>query len=119
LTYINAGHVPPIILSNGQISRLSQGSTVLGWAENLPFVETVSLRLDSDTTAVLFTDGLSDVQNENNLEFGEDGIIEFLKKNSSLDATKFNKSLLSEIDLFRGEIPLPDDIAALVCKIFV
>ena len=65
-----------------------------------------------------FTDGLIDLKNNKDEFFGDEAIEKFLDENSDLHPEKFNEKLLKEINDFRGELEINDDIAVLTCKIF-
>jgi hypothetical protein len=56
LTYANAGHLPPLLISGGQASFLEGTGVLLGIAEHPPPV--LSITLPSDALLVLVTDGL-------------------------------------------------------------
>jgi serine phosphatase RsbU (regulator of sigma subunit)/DNA-binding NarL/FixJ family response regulator len=56
LTYANAGHLPPLLISGGQASFLEGTGVLLGVAEHPPAV--LSITLPSDALIVLVTDGL-------------------------------------------------------------
>ena len=67
---------------------------------------------------VSFTDVLTDLKNQDE-EFFSDTILEkFLDKNYKLDPEAFNTKLLGEINRFRGNMDITDDIAVLTCKIY-
>lgn len=118
LHYINAGHTAPLLIMNGKTQLLSKGCTILGSFENIPAIETGHLQLDNDAFILTYTDGLTDVQNEKEEYFDEDQLEHFVKENSHLTPTEFNKTLYSHIDQFRAGQPFPDDFTLLTGKIF-
>jgi sigma-B regulation protein RsbU (phosphoserine phosphatase) len=59
LTYVNAGHNPPAIFSNGAIKTLQATGLPLGLFTDAAY-ETGSSRLDPGDSLLLFTDGLTD-----------------------------------------------------------
>jgi phosphoserine phosphatase RsbU/P len=119
LHYYNAGHTPPILLTEGGAQRLKNGSTVLGWLPELPFLEDGHVHLDSDTLLFTFTDGLTDVHNRNQVAFGEDRILDFLQANANLHAKELNTKLLAHIEAYCEREAYPDDITVLTCKLFL
>jgi sigma-B regulation protein RsbU (phosphoserine phosphatase) len=90
----------------------------LGSFEDLPFVETGHLELTDDAFIISYTDGLTDVQNEQNEYFDENLLENFVKKNYEQPLSDFNKKLYDHIDQFRGNKPFPDDFTLLTGKIF-
>ncbi|MBT8191745.1 MAG: serine/threonine-protein phosphatase [Bacteroidia bacterium] len=118
LTYINAGHYPPILANNGNLILLDQGSTVIGAFENLPFLKEQQLKVDSDSMLFCFTDGLVDLKDDQGNYFDEEKVKEFILKNRNLSAQNFNNKLIQELERFKGDEEYVDDIAILTTKIF-
>ena len=117
LKYINAGHYPPIMQTNGTTKRLDKGCTIIGAFEKLPNIQEERIELKGETMIMSFTDGLADLKNGSGEYFEDKKIEAFIKKHSKLGAEEFNKQLLIEIDNFKGKQAYPDDIAVLTCKI--
>lgn len=118
LYYINAGHTPPLLVMNGEVERLKNGCTVLGWLPELPFLEIGGICLCDDALVFSYTDGLTDVQNAAGEPFGEDNLIRFMQDNAKTSAKELNKKLLAHIETYREREPFPDDITVLTCKFF-
>lgn len=119
LRYINAGHFPPLLKSGkDEVVKLESGCTVIGAFEQLPYIEEGKLDLKQETIILCFTDGLADLKNLQGQYFEEEKIFEFVNKNRNLPPIEFNQKLLLEIDRFKENIPITDDIAVLTCKIF-
>ncbi|MDX2134590.1 MAG: SpoIIE family protein phosphatase [Saprospiraceae bacterium] len=117
LYYINAGHTPPMLFMGQEVAPLKTGCTVLGWLPELPFLHTGGLCLTDDALLFMYTDGLTDVRNNDGEEFGEERLTHFLRCRTQLDAKTLNTELLSHIEQYRGRQPYPDDISVLTCKI--
>lgn len=118
MSYINAGHYPPILINNGDLILLDQGSTVIGAFENLPFLKEQRLEINSDSMLFCFTDGLVDLKDDQGNYFDEEKVKEFMLKNRNLSAQKFNTKLVEELERFKGNEEYVDDIAILTTKIF-
>ncbi|MCB0523382.1 MAG: PP2C family protein-serine/threonine phosphatase [Saprospiraceae bacterium] len=118
LHYVNAGHTPPILVTNGEAIPLKNGCTSLGWLEELPFLELGGICLTGEALIFTYTDGLTEVRNSDGEEFGEDNLVKFLVSQSDQDAKALNTNLLSHVEKFRGREPWPDDITVLTCKVF-
>lgn len=117
LQYINAGHTPPILFIGGEVQRLRSGTTVLGWLPELPFLETGSVQLDEDAWIFTYTDGLTDVCNQEGKDFNDDLLIEFLLAHRQYPVRDINKQLLEFVETFKGDEPYPDDITVLSCRL--
>lgn len=118
LIYVNAGHNPPALITEGKLIKLDRGCTILGAFEEIPEIEVGSLIIEKEALIVTFTDGLSDVQNSAGEYFNEESLYDFALNNCELSAKGFNDTLLEHIDEYRGDQPFPDDFSVLTCKIF-
>lgn len=118
MKYVNAGHYPPIIYTNGNIQRLDQGCTFIGAFEKLDDIKEHALSLSTESMIVCFTDGLSDIRDDKEQYFDESMLEKFVGANHSLNPNEFNDKLIEEMDQFRGNIDISDDIAILTCKIY-
>ena len=118
LTYINAGHYPPVLYNGGEISELKTGSTVIGAFENLPFIQEESIDLKNDALLFCFTDGLADLQDDEGTYFEETQITKFVLDNKDLAVEAFNETLIKTLEEYRGEKEFVDDIAILTTKVF-
>lgn len=117
LQYINAGHYPPFLIQNGEITRLETGCTIIGAFDTLPEIKTGEVRLEHPGTIFACTDGLTDVTNEMGVYFDDSRISTVLHgAEHTLSAEVLNESILNEMDIFRGSRPYPDDIAMLSLK---
>jgi sigma-B regulation protein RsbU (phosphoserine phosphatase) len=117
LKYVNAGHFPPILKMNDSLTRLDKGCSFIGAFEKLNDITEEKITLHPDAMIVSFTDGLPDLRNKKNEYFGDTYLELFVEKNCALTPEAFNQKLLQEIDAFRCDNEIADDIAVLTCKI--
>jgi sigma-B regulation protein RsbU (phosphoserine phosphatase) len=117
LHFINAGHTPPLLVMNGEVVRLQNGCTVLGWLPELPFLEIGGVSLTDDALIFTYTDGLTDVVNKSGEAFGEDRLIDLVREIANQSAKELNKDLLKHIEKYRERQPYPDDITVLTCRV--
>jgi len=118
MTYINAGHYPPLLYNAGELRELKTGSSVIGAFEKLPFINEERIKLEHDAFLFCFTDGLVDLKNNAGHYYEESMVKQFLNNNKDLSSSDFNKKLIEEIELFKEEQEYVDDIALLTAKIF-
>jgi phosphoserine phosphatase RsbU/P len=118
LHYVNAGHTPPFLIMGGEVVRLKNGTTVLGWLPELPFLEIGGVCLTGEALLFTYTDGLTDVRNDKGEDFSDEILLEFLKEHAHLPAKIINEKLLLFVDRFKGDEPYPDDITVLSCRVF-
>jgi len=117
LTYINAGHYPPVLYNDHELKSLKTGSSVIGAFEKLPFIKEEKIQLSKDALLFCFTDGLIDLKNEAGDYYDEMRLMNFVKDNSRISAKEFNTKLVKDLELFKGEEEYVDDIAILTTKI--
>jgi phosphoserine phosphatase RsbU/P len=85
LTYCNCGHNPPILKrANGSVERLLVGGTLIGLRPGELYHEAY-VSLAAGDQLVLFTDGVSEVENESGDQYGEQRIIEQLNGQSATE----------------------------------
>ena len=117
LQYINAGHFPPFLIQNGQITRLESGCTIIGAFDTLPEIHMGEVKLTHPGIIFACTDGLTDVVNELDQYFDDTQLEDILERaDPSTSAEKINAELMRRVDQFRGSRSYPDDIALLTCK---
>ena len=79
LVYANAGHNYPFILnSNGCVSLIDYGSSIiLGAFEDAKFTEN-KIILEKNSSLILYTDGVNEAVDINNMRIGTDVVMHFL-----------------------------------------
>ncbi|MDB5227973.1 MAG: sigma factor regulation protein [Bacteroidota bacterium] len=116
LIYLNAGHIPPILIHSDKIELLEKGCTLLGIFEELPKIEFGIKTVQPNTTIISFTDGLTELENDEEVQFGMDRLLQFTYTNYRLGPETFNKSLYDYISKFKGNMLFNDDISVLTAK---
>jgi sigma-B regulation protein RsbU (phosphoserine phosphatase) len=116
LTYVNAGHNAPFLISKNTVKKLDTGGFLIGFSENSIYEEnTVPLR--SGDVICAFTDGVSEVQNRAGAEFGEPAILDFIQANRQLPAAELSESLYKKIKSFSQKTKFRDDFTILIVKV--
>jgi phosphoserine phosphatase RsbU/P len=122
LIYVNAGHNPPFLLrKNGadfEIFRLEKGGAVVGMLPTM-FVnyEQGEIRLETGDLLVGYTDGISEAMNPAEEEWGEDAMLEELKKVYDQPAEEILKHIFAEADRFAAGARQHDDMTMIIVKI--
>jgi phosphoserine phosphatase RsbU/P len=116
LNYINAGHNPPVLITEGIVQLLESGTTILGSFDPLPFLEENRIHNLENFTVFSYTDGLTEVFNEQDEEFGSEKLLEFIKKNYELELKEIHLSLIKNLHTFKGRNDFKDDITFLSCR---
>ncbi len=94
LNYLSAGHDPPYIVGEGQVleSIMPTGPAV-GMFEGAPY-EIASKILNSGDSLVIYSDGVTDAQNNQGELFGKEHFRNLLKMPSKTSSEIFNSVLL-------------------------
>ncbi|MFM9076034.1 MAG: PP2C family protein-serine/threonine phosphatase [Bacteroidota bacterium] len=118
LSYVNAGHNPPLLFPNGESCQLlADGCTVLGAIDPLPVLkETVITGLDR-FLLFCYTDGLSETVSETGLEYGIHPVIDYLEANKGRDLSLIHQDIIIGLDHFKGRNSYRDDITMLSCAV--
>lgn len=118
LKYVNSGHNPPILVrKNHDIEFLTEGSTVLGAFKELPFLNVGIIENIDEFLFCGFTDGLTEITNSKDEEFGELKILKVVEENMHQDPKELNSLIIKAMEEFKGENNFKDDITLFTCKI--
>ena len=118
LSYVNAGHNQPFILSGKNTTLLTEGCIGLGMLDELPYVRVGKLQLQAKSTLVLFTDGVVELENEKGEQFGVEQLIKQVRAFSALKMEDMNDIIFSKLEDWKGKLPYVDDTAIFSCKFF-
>ncbi|MEY4134053.1 MAG: PP2C family protein-serine/threonine phosphatase [Saprospiraceae bacterium] len=118
LTYVNAGHNPPILVGHQQKQLLNKGCIMLGSYPEIHEIEIGYCDIEGSEAMILsYTDGLVEIRDENGQYFNEEALVDFVALNYKCPAGEFNNKLMAYIDRFRGNENIPDDFTVLTCKV--
>ncbi len=117
LTYVNAGHNPPMLLrAGGGLERLTTGGPPLGvFAASTYRQETVALGA-GDLLAV-FSDGITEAPDAGDEEFGEARLERILREGARLPAGDLCRAVLSSAEAFQGGTAQVDDMTVVVVRV--
>ncbi len=116
LTYCNAGHNPPYLLSarNGDaVQTLVRTGIPLGIFDDMTW-EQRTVHLAPGDMLVLYTDGVTEAQNAQETFFGKERLLEVVRTNLGQPAQNVQNALLAEVHEFVGDAPQFDDITLMV-----
>jgi phosphoserine phosphatase RsbU/P len=103
LTYCNAGHNPPVIVhADGTIERLITGGMVLG-VDRAAVYTGGTTQLDPGDRLILFTDGLTEVWNGDDEEFGDERLMELLVQHRGAGAADVEARIFEAVGLFSAD----------------
>jgi sigma-B regulation protein RsbU (phosphoserine phosphatase) len=119
LSYVNAGHNPPVVLRNRggscQILRLETGGPVVGLLRHR--YERGVFSHEPGDLMVLFTDGVSESMNVRFEEWGEERMIEFTKTCHGLPVQEGMRRILAAAQAFAAGAAQHDDMTLVVLRV--
>lgn len=117
LTYCNAGHNPPFLVSrDGSLQEIGRNQGLaLGVIDKIDLIEH-KITLKSGDNLVVYTDGVTEAMNVKNEMFSEARLKDFLSKHASLPPKELINDLVSEIQTFTNYADQSDDITAFCIK---
>ncbi len=116
LTYCNAGHNPPYLLSAQEIDTVQEfGRTgiPLGIFADTTWHHGVAQLAPGDVL-VLYTDGITEAQDQQEAFFGQERLLETTKANLGRSAQDIHEALIKQVHDFVGDAPQFDDITLMV-----
>lgn len=113
--FCNAGHLPPLLLRNNSMAFLESSGLPVGLFCSEEFSQE-TVQLDVGESLVLFTDGLTEAEDEAGHQYGLDRLMQLLKTKQSLPAAPLLKLILSDWAEFRKQRPKNDDLTLMVIQ---
>lgn len=120
---VSAGHPMPVIYhkDTGRCELLKQDSSsvgAIGIAGFPHFYNSIFVDFKKGDEIILYSDGVSDVSNENGEEFGVSRFMHAIEANASkkISVNEQAAALVREIELFRGKKAQTDDLTFIILK---
>jgi sigma-B regulation protein RsbU (phosphoserine phosphatase) len=114
--YVNAGHNPQLVMYGDEYNWMdAEAGFVLAGLPDISYTSQY-IQLTHGSRIFLYTDGVTEAQNEAQELFGEDALLESLKKNGKLPLQKMLAGVRADIDEFAGAAEQFDDITMLALE---
>ncbi len=117
--YCRAGHTPLIILNGDEKKIIQPGGIGLGLESGTVFnssMEEIEIKLNNNDMFVLFSDGVNETMDKDDILFGMERFEEVLVKSSQMRAASALTNILTSLDKFRKGHPHNDDITMVLLK---
>jgi sigma-B regulation protein RsbU (phosphoserine phosphatase) len=115
LTYCNAGHNAPLLVSASGIRRLETGGVVLGLFEHATFEEE-TVQLQPGDLIVLFSDGVTEAMNPDNDEYTDDRLIACANAQRGKTPQEVMDALLADVHTFCAGAMQSDDVTVVMVR---
>ena len=124
LSYVNAGHVPPVLIrtkgtgpgaARPTIERLRTGGLPAGLFKEANYSQE-TIKLEPGDILLIVTDGITETSNPEEEEFGEARLIDLVCRNARLSAPEICDLIVAEASRFRSGASGADDATLVVAK---
>jgi sigma-B regulation protein RsbU (phosphoserine phosphatase) len=115
LSYVNAGHCPPMLVRRGTCMRLKEGGPVLGVFADQSY-QPGEIELNSGDCVLFFTDGVTEARDASGDEFGEERLQELLTLGGEFSARELRDLIMAAVGEF-SDGPVQDDATLMVLKV--
>jgi sigma-B regulation protein RsbU (phosphoserine phosphatase) len=120
LTYVNAGHRPPLILYRQQhetFEHLTATGIPLGIFTGVPYAQQATAPLEAGDVVLLLTDGVEEAVSETGEWFGKERLLDLIRTHRTADAPDLIQTIYQEVKAFCGAAPQKDDITLLCMRV--
>ena len=115
LTYCNAGHNPPLLLTGGSVRTLETGGMIVGLFPHATY-DQETVQLSTGDVLTVFSDGVSEALSAGDEEFGEERIREVIAAPGCESTEAVLQTLLASVKQFTRGAVQNDDVTAMVVK---
>ncbi len=119
LTYCNAGHNPPLVIttSGSEVTfrRLECGGPIVGLFDGAAY-EQETISLTAGDWLIIFSDGVSEAMSASEEEYGEERIVSCVAASATLEPPQLLAALFADVRQFTRGAAQSDDITAMVLR---
>ncbi|HEY0759011.1 MAG TPA: SpoIIE family protein phosphatase [Acidisarcina sp.] len=116
LQIANAGAVQPLFCRAGEVETIHAEGFPLAMFPAVKYEE-FSLSTQPGDSIVFFSDGIPDAQNEAGELFGDERLVNVVRKNQNKSALKMADAILCEVGKFQGDTDRFDDETVVVLRV--
>jgi serine phosphatase RsbU (regulator of sigma subunit) len=115
LTYCNAGHNPPVVVSPSGVRSLASGSVPVGLFSSATYADERT-QLEPGDVLVIFSDGVTEALNLAGDEFGEERLSVEVMKTRTAPLSDILQGVISAVQTFAAGASQSDDVTVLVAR---
>jgi sigma-B regulation protein RsbU (phosphoserine phosphatase) len=116
LRYINAGHLPPLLIRAQETERLEGGGPVLGLLPAAQY-RCVETRVEAGDLLIVFSDGIAEAMNADEEQFGEERIVAIARQHLDQHPRMICDAVVRGIARFLGPSKPHDDQTLLIVRL--
>ena len=114
-TYTNAGHLPPILLREGEPRPLEVTGTVVGAFPKVVYEEQ-RIEMGPEDLLVCYTDGIVEPENVYGEEFGTERLMDLVVKYQNSPSDEIIARIMEAVPAWTGSQELPDDMTVVLAR---
>jgi len=111
----NAGHLPPLLVHNGEITEINATGLPLGLFNDEKF-SISKISASPGDTIFLYTDGLSEASNHETVQYGTERLHTLLKRHYRLPPRDLISAYLRDLESFRSRSSRRDDLTIMAIR---
>src|SRR2546427_8852467 len=116
LTYVNAGHMPPLLLRNdGRCTRLTEGGIALGMFDHSTYT-TGQVTIQCDELVAIYSDGITEAENPSGRPFDEAGLESALVAHRHDSLSSIGAAVVRAVEQYTADTRLADDLTILLLR---
>jgi serine phosphatase RsbU (regulator of sigma subunit) len=116
LTYVNAGHMPPLVLRSGAgVDRLTEGGIALGMFDGSTYT-TGRTELRADELLTVYSDGITEAESPAGQPFDEQGLETVLKEHRSDTLADIGTAVVRAVEAHTADTRFADDLTILLLR---
>jgi sigma-B regulation protein RsbU (phosphoserine phosphatase) len=116
MTYCNAGHNPPLIVTpSGELQALQPQGTMLGLLPEIGYTQKQIRFAEGDILAI-FSDGVTEAARADDEEFGEDRLAQLLIEHREAPAEETVQTVLKAVSVWTNDAPAEDDVTLVIVR---
>jgi sigma-B regulation protein RsbU (phosphoserine phosphatase) len=116
IIFSNAGHNPPMVIrADGTVEELTEGGVALGVLEDTQYEER-PVALHAGDVVVMYTDGISEAEDEHGEQFSPTRIEQVVRANPTHTARELTQDIVAAVLDWAGEKGPGDDLTLIVLR---
>ena len=112
---VNAGHLPPVLVTREGLSELAKGDPAIGIIPDIRY-HCQKVQIRKEEVLFIYSDGLTEAKNERGDFYGQGRVQAILPSLQHLNAEQISDRIILEVERFIGEARRHDDLSLIVMK---
>jgi phosphoserine phosphatase RsbU/P len=113
--FVNAGHLPPLLISDDEIKEIPKSNAAIGLMNNLSYSEDI-INMKSGEILITYSDGITEAMNEYGQFFEKHRLIKVLSQLKNYKFERIGEAIVDAVDSFVGDAQVNDDLSLIIIK---